>query len=89
MNSYLLTVFRDVSNTVAAIAEVLVLLALASEVTVLVALEALFAASGESTVPVAAASAVSPSSAGSALGTFPREVAHSAAFVARARTHVL
>ena len=84
----LLAVFSDVSNTVATVAKILILLALARKVAVLVALEALFTSSSKTAVPVSASAAIASCASRTALRAFPREVAHSAAFVARARTHV-
>lgn len=82
----LLTVFCNVSNAVATVAKILIFLAFACKMTVLVALEALFATSAKSSISVAA---ISSATAGTTLWAFPSKVAHSVALVTRAGTHVL
>lgn len=77
----LLTVFRNVANTITAIAKILILLALARKVSKLVAFEALLSASSKAAVPVT--SAISPASA-TALWALPCKVAHTVTFVTRA-----
>jgi len=76
----LLTVFRDVTDTVAAIAKILILLALARKVSELVAFEALLSASSKTAVPIT--STISSSST-TALWALPCKVAHAITFVAR------
>jgi len=80
----LLTVFRNVTDTVAAIAKILILLALARKVSKLVAFKALLSASSKPAVSVA--STISSATA-AALWALPRKVAHTVTFVTRARTH--
>lgn len=74
----LLTVFRNVTNTIAAIAKILILLALACEMSKLVAFEALLSASSEASVPVAPAIS---SASTAALWALPCKVAHTVTFV--------
>ncbi len=83
----LLTVFCNMSNSVATVAEILVFFALTCKVSVLVALEALFTAPAKTSITITAVSSSATSC--TTLGTLPGEVTHSVTLVTRARTHFL
>lgn len=80
----LLTVFRYMTDTVAAIAKILILLAFTCKVSKLIAFEALLSTTSKAAVSVA--SAITPAST-TTLWTLPCKVAHTITFITGARTH--
>lgn len=77
----LLTVLRDMADSVAAIAKILILLALTRKVSKLVAFEAFLPSASKTAVSVTAT--ISPATA-TALWALPRKVTHTVTFVTRA-----
>lgn len=75
----LLAVFRNVPDTIAAVAKILILFAFARKVSELVALEAFFSPTAETTIPVTAT--ISSTSTSTSLWALPRKVAHAVTFV--------
>lgn len=71
LGSLLLAVFSDVADTIAAVAQILILFAFTRKMSILVALEALFTASAETTVATVPATTRSTT-----LGALPGKVTH-------------